>query len=162
MKIGYDIYKSPIGIIAVVVDEVGVRKIELEEEKWKEYLNKNKFLKRDRELCKETITELNEYFKGKRKKFNLKLSIEGTEFRKKVWSELENIPYGETRSYSQIAENIGKPKAVRAIGQANKANNIPIIIPCHRVIGKNGNLTGFLGKKIGIKEYLLNHEKNNL
>lgn len=162
MKIGYDIYKSPIGIIAVVVDEVGVRKIELEEEKWKEYLNKNKFLKRDRELCKEAITELNEYFKGKRKKFNLKLSIEDTEFRKKVWSEIENIPYGETRSYSQIAENIGKPKAVRAIGQANKANNIPIIIPCHRVIGKNGNLTGFLGKKIGIKKYLLNHEKNNL
>ena len=81
------------------------------------------------------------------------LSIEGTEFRKKVWKTLCEIPYGEVRNYLQIAETIGNPKAVRAVGQANKDNQLPIIIPCHRVIGKNGDLVGFAGDKTNVKDF---------
>jgi methylated-DNA-[protein]-cysteine S-methyltransferase len=73
------------------------------------------------------------------------LLVEGTEFQEKVWKELENIPYGETRTYAQIAEAVGKPKAVRAVGAANNRNTLPIFIPCHRVVGSNGSLTGYSG-----------------
>lgn len=88
----------------------------------------------------------------------MSLSIEGTEFRKKVWEALMNIPYGEVRSYSQIAEAIGNPKAIRAVGQANRANLLPIIIPCHRVVGKSGELMGYAGNKTSVKKFLLELE----
>ena len=93
--------------------------------------------------------------------FDLILDIEGTDFRKKVWMELLKIPYGEVRSYSDIAKSIRNEKAVRAIGQANKANPIPIIIPCHRVIGKNKKMLGYAGNHIDIQEKLINFERNN-
>jgi methylated-DNA-[protein]-cysteine S-methyltransferase len=102
--------------------------------------------------------QLDEYFKGKRKNFDVPLSIEGTQFRKKVWEALKHIPYGEIRSYLQIAESIGNPKAVRAVGQANKFNQLPIIIPCHRVIGKSGKLVGFAGNRIPTQKLLLDIE----
>lgn len=102
--------------------------------------------------------QLEEYFAGKRTTFDLPLFIHGTSFQQAVWEQLSNIPFGETRSYLDIAESINNPKAVRAIGQANKANRFPIIIPCHRVIGKNQALTGYAGTRIDIKEKLLRHE----
>jgi methylated-DNA-[protein]-cysteine S-methyltransferase len=93
----------------------------------------------------ETERQLREYFDGRRRSFDLKLDFSGTEFQRKVWSALLTIPYGETRSYMQIAKQIGSPDAVRAVGAANGRNPISIIAPCHRVIGSNGKLTGFAG-----------------
>jgi methylated-DNA-[protein]-cysteine S-methyltransferase len=112
-------------------------------------------------LIKKTIDQLEEYFEGKRKSFDLPFEPKGTEFQKSVWNELLKIPYGETCSYGEIAKRIGNPKASRAIGMANNRNPISIIIPCHRVIGASGKLVGY-GGGIDIKEKLLNLEKENL
>lgn len=101
--------------------------------------------------------QLNEYFAGTRDRFDLELDFEGTEFQKKVWAALLTIPFGETRSYSQIATQIGSPKAVRAVGAANGRNPISIVAPCHRVIGASGGLTGFAGG-LAAKQYLLTLE----
>lgn len=109
-------------------------------------------------LLKEAAQQLREYFRGERKEFQLPLQLNGTPFQKAVWKALLQIPYGETKSYQDIAESIGNPKAVRAIGQANKANPISIIVPCHRVIGKNGQLTGYAGSRTDIKAKLLQIE----
>ncbi|RBP94990.1 methylated-DNA-[protein]-cysteine S-methyltransferase [Cytobacillus firmus] len=112
-------------------------------------------------LIKMCTNQLEEYFDGQRKEFDIPIEPHGTEFQKAVWKELCLIPYGETRSYQDIAFKIGKEKAVRAIGQANKANRLPIIIPCHRVIGKNKSLTGYAGTRTEIKEVLLALEGAN-
>ena len=108
-------------------------------------------------LLKEAYTQLIEYFNGTRKQFSIPLEPEGTVFQQKVWQALLEIPYGETRSYQDIATYIGNPKACRAIGMANHRNPIGIMIPCHRVIGKNGSLTGYAGG-IHYKKYLLDLE----
>lgn len=113
------------------------------------------------ELIKECFLQLKEYFEGNRKSFDLPIDAKGTEFQKKVWNELLKIPYGETKSYKDIALAIGNEKACRAIGMANNKNPIPIIIPCHRVIGSNGKLVGYSGG-INVKEKLLNIEKIDL
>ena len=110
------------------------------------------------DLIKECFKQLKEYFEGNRVKFDLPLDARGTEFQKKVWNELLNIPYGETKSYRDIAVAIGNEKACRAIGMANNKNPIPIIIPCHRVSGSNGKLVGYAGG-LNVKEKLLNIEK---
>lgn len=110
------------------------------------------------DLIKECFKQLKEYFEGNRVKFDLPLDARGTEFQKKVWNELLRIPYGETKSYKDIAVAIGNEKACRAIGMANNKNPIPIIIPCHRVIGSNGKLVGYAGG-LNVKEKLLNIEK---
>jgi methylated-DNA-[protein]-cysteine S-methyltransferase len=103
--------------------------------------------------------QIRQFFKGERKEFDLPLKIEGTAFQKEVWNILQQIPFGETWSYQDVAQAIQRPKAVRAVGQANKANRFPIIIPCHRVIGKNKTLTGYAGKQVDKKETLLLLEK---
>lgn len=162
MRIGYDSFNSPIGLIHVVVDEIGVEKVELFEEDWIEYKKKYALIPKDKVICKDVVSQLEEYFKGERKNFDIPLSIDGTEFRKKVWNALQAVPYGETRSYLQIAEFIGNPKAVRAVGQANKFNNLPIIIPCHRVIGKGGKLVGFAGNRTPTQKLLLDIEGVNI
>lgn len=113
--------------------------------------------KNDRILI-ETSSQLKEYFAGNRMKFDLPLERKGTNFQLAVWNRLEEIPFGTTKSYLDIATEIGRPKAVRAVGQANKANKLPIIIPCHRVIGKNNKLTGYAGKRTEIKDQLLRIE----
>ncbi len=113
------------------------------------------------DLIKKGIMQINEYLQGKRNKFDLPLDLKGTEFQNKVWNELRNIPYGETRSYKDIAVAIGNENASRAIGMANNRNPIPIIIPCHRVIGSNGKLVGYAGG-LDIKEKLLNIENVEL
>lgn len=108
-------------------------------------------------VIKEAFRQLSEYFSGKRKTFNLPLLLKGTDFQKQVWQALLKIPFGETRSYKQIAEAIGNPKAVRAVGMANNKNPLLIVVPCHRVIGANGKLVGYA---VGLdkKEYLLRLE----
>ena len=110
------------------------------------------------ELLEEAERQLQEYFAGRLQHFDLPLHPQGTEFQKKVWKALMSIPYGETRSYGEIAKQIGNEKAVRAVGGANHVNPISIVIPCHRVIGKNGSLTGY-GGGLKIKETLLTLER---
>lgn len=105
--------------------------------------------------------QLQEYFDGKRKEFSIPLVVPGTDFQKSVWKELQTISYGETRSYEAQAQAINNPKAIRAVARANGDNRIAIIIPCHRVIGKDGSMTGY-GGKIWRKEYLLELEQNNV
>jgi methylated-DNA-[protein]-cysteine S-methyltransferase len=110
------------------------------------------------ECVKEGIRQLNEYFKGTRKSFSLKLLLQGTPFQKLVWQGLKKIPYAKTVSYGDVARAIGKPKAYRAVGNANNKNPIAVIIPCHRVIGSDGSLVGY-GSGLWRKEWLLKHEK---
>lgn len=112
-------------------------------------------------LIKEAYRQLSEYLIGERKSFDLPLKPRGTVFQLQVWKALCDIPYGETRSYKQIAEAIGNPKAVRAVGMANNRNPILIVVPCHRVIGANGKLVGY-GAGIEKKEFLLKLEKSLL
>lgn len=109
-------------------------------------------------VLQEACRQLAEYFAGKRKKFDLPLAPQGTDFRKNVWAALQDVCYGQTASYAEIAAKIGKPKAVRAVGQANHFNPIVIVIPCHRIIGKNGKLVGY-GGGAEIKTFLLDLEK---
>ena len=109
-------------------------------------------------LLRETARQLREYFAGERRSFTLLLAPQGSEFQKKVWKALQTIPYGETRTYKQIAEQIGHNLAFRAVGMANNRNPIGILIPCHRVIGSDGRMTGYAAG-IGIKERLRDGEK---
>jgi len=109
----------------------------------------------------EVIRQLQAYFGGELKEFDLPLALEGTDFQLRVWKALRTIPYGETISYAQLAQCIGNPKAVRAVGLANGSNPIPIIVPCHRVIGSDGSLTGF-GGGLSTKKKLLELENKQL
>lgn len=112
-------------------------------------------------LINQCIAELSEYFAGKRIRFDVPLAPNGTPFQQTVWGALSDIPYGKTCSYGEIAQKIGNPKAARAIGMANNRNPIPIIIPCHRVLGSNGHLTGYAGG-LENKCYLLNLENEKI
>lgn len=160
MRRGYDLFESRLmGLVGMVVSEMGVEQVFLLEEHMRDYLNANPEIKKDVALCKEVRRQLEEYFLGKRLDFDLPLVIEGTPFRKQVWQALMEIPYGETRSYGELATSIGNPKACRAVGGANHANNLPILIPCHRVVGSTGKLVGFMGTRIDVQERLLAHEQ---
>ena len=114
----------------------------------------------DHYLLEDAATQLQEYFAGERREFDLPLSPVGTIFQKSVWSALLSIPFGQTVSYSEIACQINNPKACRAVGMANNRNPLPIFIPCHRVVGKKGQLTGYAGG-LAIKEYLLKQESGS-
>lgn len=155
MRYDYALYNSPLGILKISEENQKIVGVDLLQEA--EMIEKIQY---HTDLQYKACKQLEEYFEGKRKKFTLPLNYNGTEFQKKVWNELQNIPYGETVSYEDIAIRIGNKKAVRAIGQANTRNPIMIIIPCHRVINKNGTLGGF-GCGTNIKEYLLTLEKGN-
>ena len=120
---------------------------------------KAEFVEQDNEILKETRKQLDEYFNMTRKEFEIPIITVGTDFQKSVWEGLLNIPYGTTSTYLQLAKNIGNEKAVRAVANANGANSIAIIIPCHRIIGTNGELTGF-GGGLPLKKRLLDLEQN--
>ena len=109
------------------------------------------------QLMQQTCTELLQYFNGSRTSFSVPLALEGSDFQKDVWRALCEIPYGAVRSYKEIAQKVGRPKASRAVGMANHVNRIPILVPCHRVVGSKGELTGYAGG-LAIKRYLLNLE----
>jgi methylated-DNA-[protein]-cysteine S-methyltransferase len=162
MKLVYDSYQAPLGLIHILMDERGLSRVELTLDGWQECLLQFGEINRDEARCRDAVVQFDEYFQGKRREFALPLSIEGPTFSRKVWQELLAIPYGETRSYAEVALAIGQPKSYRAVGQANRRNPLPIIIPCHRVVGKDGALTGYIGKQhIGMKEYLLEMERKN-
>ena len=152
MKTYKTFYDSKVGILEIEGTEKAITKVNFSDKKK---------IKSDSNLppiLKKCLKQLDEYFKGKRQNFSLELELEGTDFQKKVWEQLQRIPYGETASYKDVAVAIGNEKAVRAVGGANGMNNIAIIIPCHRVIGADGNLVGF-GGGLWRKVWLLNHEK---
>lgn len=180
-------YKSPIGIMKITASNLGILStgfinnnidLQLDEvSKYNDFSNNLKQIKliensnklvsieveKDMNLnaykyLKDCVIQLDEYFEGKRKNFKLKIHTTGTDFRRRIWNELMKIPYGSTCSYMDIAESIGNKNAVRAVGGANHNNNIIIIIPCHRVIGKNGSLTGY-GAGLWRKKWLIEHEK---
>ena len=148
-------YNSPVGMLRIIANEKGIALI--------------KFFSGSREqlhpveantpLLQEAVRQLSDYFAGKRKEFTLPLDPQGTDFQLRTWNALRNIPYGETRTYKQIAEAIDCPKGFRAVGLANNRNPIAIVVPCHRVIGADGSLTGYAGG-LDIKEQLLALEKN--
>ena len=153
-------------MLAGAVDEgicllefVDRRMIETQIKRLKKYLNAE-FVPGQNKYFDELDKQLKQYFEGKRKDFDLPLSLPGTDFQLKVWKELQKIPYGKTRSYQQQAIALKNPKAVRAVAKANGDNRIAIIIPCHRVIGKDGQLVGY-GGGMWRKQYLLNLEKRN-
>jgi len=110
-------------------------------------------------IIKEAHRQITEYLKGERKVFDLPIRLRGTDFQQQVWTALLDIPYGETRSYKQIAETIGNPKGMRAVGMANNRNPLLIVVPCHRVIGANGSMVGY-GEGVEMKEFLLRLEKS--
>jgi len=116
------------------------------------------FVKAETPLIQKAAAQIKEYFEGKRTQFKLPLAPHGTEFQLAVWRALQDIPYGETRSYKEIAATIGRPKAVRAVGMANNRNPISIIVPCHRVIGHDGKLVGY-GGGLPLKKHLLELER---
>ncbi|BDA10656.1 methylated-DNA--[protein]-cysteine S-methyltransferase [Megamonas funiformis] len=125
-----------------------------------QFTQPQKALLQTTELLSMATIQLDEYFQGKRTTFSLPFKLTGTPFQLAVWKELQNIPYGQTTSYKEIAQKINKPKACRAVGMANNKNPLPIIIPCHRVIGSNGKLIGYAGG-LNLKNYLLELEKSH-
>jgi methylated-DNA-[protein]-cysteine S-methyltransferase len=139
-------------VLAIQIGPAGVRAIE--------FGSRPESKHSSNPLMQETVRQLRDYFAGKLREFHLPLDMEGTEFQKRVWHALLTIPYGETRSYTQIAAQIGAPKAVRAVGAANGRNPIPVIVPCHRVIGASGDLVGF-GGGLAWKRLLLDLEAKN-
>ncbi|HXM20296.1 MAG TPA: methylated-DNA--[protein]-cysteine S-methyltransferase [Terriglobales bacterium] len=159
MTMRYAQIESPLGPLLLAADDAGLRQILFvkgrhpaqPESSWKE----------DCAPLKETIRQLYAYFAGELENFDLQLAPEGTPFQLGVWRRLCDIPYGETISYGELAGRIGNPKASRAVGLANGSNPIPIVIPCHRVIGSNGKLTGY-GGGLPIKEKLLALERRQL
>jgi methylated-DNA-[protein]-cysteine S-methyltransferase len=136
---------SPVGTLTLVASDKGLAAILWENDRPGRVRLNIAGQDRKHPVLLETERQLKEYFAGTRKRFKVKLDFNGTDFQKQVWKALLTIPFGETRSYVQIARQIGNPKAVRAVGAANGRNPISILAPCHRVIGANGKLTGFAG-----------------
>ncbi|MCH5263884.1 MAG: methylated-DNA--[protein]-cysteine S-methyltransferase [Lachnospiraceae bacterium] len=161
------LYNSPIGVLKISEHNGEITGLSLNSKSDEAKLQQNQqSINNDgqctREQCSELLAEacrqLDEYFQGQRQTFDLPIAYAGTPFQEKVWKELRNIPYGETRSYEDIAIGVGSPRAVRAVGQANHRNPILLIIPCHRVIHKNGDISGF-ACGIETKKYLLDLER---
>jgi methylated-DNA-[protein]-cysteine S-methyltransferase len=148
---------SPVGTLTLVATDDGLAAILWEADRPRRVRLNLDAEERGHPLLVETERQLEEYFAGRRKKFTLKLDPSGTLFQRKVWSALLTIPFGETRSYAQIARQIGKPTATRAVGAANGRNPISIVAPCHRVVGSTGALTGFAGG-LDVKAHLLAFE----
>lgn len=150
----YNYTDIPIDFLSIAVDKNAVKAISFRDV-GQQYSGA---LKQETPLINSVYSQLKEYFAGQRKEFNLPLAPEGTDFQQKVWQALCRIPYGETRSYKEIAAAAGSPKGCRAVGMANNRNPIAIIIPCHRVIGADGKMVGYAGG-LNIKEKLLQIEK---
>ncbi|QCD63836.1 methylated-DNA--[protein]-cysteine S-methyltransferase [Tenacibaculum maritimum] len=147
-------YKTPIGFAKITGNKDGIQTVSVLD------AIPNTFKTTPKEIAyelQECVTQLDEYFKGKRIQFNLKLNPQGTSFQQRVWKELLNIPYNKTKSYLEQAKSLGDIKAIRAVASANGKNPIWIIIPCHRIIGSDGSLTGYAGG-IWRKKWLLAHE----
>ena len=144
------IIKSPLGFTKIIGDEAGVSSVTIlnSEEKITDIIPIQ---------LEDCVIQLNEYFEGSRKQFDLKLNPEGSDFQKKVWKQLEQIPFGKSISYLELSKQLGDVKAIRAIANANGKNPLWIVVPCHRVIGSDGSLTGYAGG-LQRKKWLLDHE----
>ncbi|MEL0455208.1 methylated-DNA--[protein]-cysteine S-methyltransferase [Flavobacteriaceae bacterium SZ-1-7] len=147
------IIKTPLGFTKIIGDEDGITSVSVlnSEEKVTDIIPPE---------LEECVIQLQEYFEGVRKQFSLKLNPEGTDFQKKVWKKLEQIPYGKTISYLNLSKQLGDVNAIRAVANANGKNPLWIIVPCHRVIGSDGSLTGYAGG-LHRKQWLLDHESPN-
>ncbi len=174
----YDYLDTPIGLLLLVADENGLRHIDFtragalarragsavcaqaRDPRADQGERIQSHWRRDRRFLGAIIEQLDAYFAGRLHEFDVAIAAPGTEFRKMVWNELVRIPYAQTISYGELARRIGTPAASRAVGAANGANPLPIIVPCHRVIGSTGKLTGF-GGGLAIKQWLLDHERRH-
>ena len=151
----YTVVDSPIGEILLTAEDGALTRLYMSP------FHLDSAWEPDPDALAEPVRQLAEYFAGERRDFDLRLAPEGTPFERSVWEELRRIPFGETRSYGEIAQAIGRPGAARAVGRANGANPIPIVVPCHRVIGSDGSLTGF-GGGLEAKSRLLEIEGRRL
>mgnify|MGYP001824579142 CR=1 FL=1 len=142
-------YKSPIGLIEIVGTSDSITELNFADKRRQDSTSHPNVRKAKQQVA--------EYFEGTRRQFDLRLEMSGTDFQRQVWQRLQTVPYGRTASYQDIARGIGRPAAVRAVGAANGRNPVAIIVPCHRIIGKNGHLVGY-GSGIWRKEWLLKHE----
>jgi methylated-DNA-[protein]-cysteine S-methyltransferase len=162
--IAYTTMDSAVGRLLIASSDRGLLRIEFLQNGVGEAISRleraypGETLVEDLAMNRDVLNQLQEYFQGRRRVFTLPLELRGTEFQRSVWDAVAGVPYGQTRSYVDIANKLGKPKACRAVGAANGANPIPIVIPCHRIIGSDGSMTGF-GGGIPIKEKLLALEK---
>jgi methylated-DNA-[protein]-cysteine S-methyltransferase len=150
---GFSYMNSPIGRLSILADEKGILEIRFPNNS----ADLPPVISESNEIVEQAIDQLHAYFDGRLKDFDIPLSLNGTDFQKGVWAQLRKIGFGRTASYGDIAAAIGNPKASRAVGMANNKNKIPIVIPCHRVIGSDGSLTGFAGG-LDTKRWLLKHE----
>lgn len=157
MKTYFTFFRSPIGEIMLTSNGSALTGLYNENAKHSPEVSKEWEERDELSIFKTAKTQLREYFNGERQSFDLQLETGGTQFQKEVWEQLLKIPFGETLTYRDIAHRIGRPKAVRAVGAANGKNPISIMIPCHRVIGMNGNLTGYAGG-LNRKNFLLELE----
>jgi methylated-DNA-[protein]-cysteine S-methyltransferase len=157
MKTSYHIISSPIGQLTLVANADALVALMYENDRLESHYLAQSEPNKKHPVLLQTEKQLKEYFKGKRKAFDLPLRMLGTDFQQQAWRALTKIPFGKTRSYQEQAVSMGSPNAVRAVGSANSKNPMSIIVPCHRVIGKNGKLTGYAGG-LTIKSFLLEHE----
>ena len=157
MSLSYKFMESPIGNLKLVASERGLVAILWKDDRPRRVVLDDLVEHPDQTILKQTEAELEEYFAGKRTEFTVPLDTRGTPFQRQVWEALRGIPYGETRTYGQIANQLGNAKATRAVGAANGRNPVAIIAPCHRVIGFSGKLTGFAGG-LEAKAHLLHLE----
>lgn len=150
----------PFGELTVVASDKGVRYITFENDAHpKSYQNMSVIDDASHPVVARTVAQLHEYIKGTRRTFDVPLDLVGTEFQVQAWNALAKVPYGTTASYAQQAASIGRPKATRAIGAANGRNPVVVVLPCHRIVGADGSLTGF-GGGLPVKKWLLDHEAN--
>jgi O-6-methylguanine DNA methyltransferase len=163
----YASMKSPVGNLTLFASDKGlfslflpVKGCEITEALLRKKPPKIRFVRDERRL-RESVRQIEEYFRGKRTAFSLPLDLRGTDFQKKVWKAISGVPYGETETYGGIAKRIRHPAATRAVGAACGANPVPIVVPCHRIVGRDGSLTGF-GGGLGMKKKLLELEAHNL
>jgi methylated-DNA-[protein]-cysteine S-methyltransferase len=156
----YKIMPSPVGTVKLVASDQGLAAILWENDRPSRVRLGELVEDPSNPILVQAEKELGEYFAGERTKFDVKLDMVGTDFQKDVWNALLSIPFGETRSYRDIARQVRRPTAFRAVGAANGRNPISIITPCHRAIGSDGSLTGFAGG-LGTKKYLLEHEAHS-
>jgi methylated-DNA-[protein]-cysteine S-methyltransferase len=155
-ELTYDTAETPIGPLLLIASARGVRRIEFPRNG--RVVMPEFGLRRDDERLADAVAQLRAYFAGERMDFDFACDAQGTAFQHDVWNALRAIPLGETVSYGELARRIGRPNASRAVGAANGANPLPIVVPCHRVIGSDGNLTGF-GGGLPTKRWLLDHER---
>jgi methylated-DNA-[protein]-cysteine S-methyltransferase len=157
IHLAWKIIESPVGKLKLVASDKGLAAILWEDDRPRRVRLSDAVEDKQHAVLVETERQLREYFTGKRKEFSIALDMRGTRFQKDVWESLLAIPFGETRSYGQLAKQLGNPRATRAVGAATGRNPISIIVPCHRVIGSSGKLTGFAGG-LKTKAHLLSLE----